>query len=85
MTIVGVTAKVSWLKRGCAWSKLVMDALITAAGNLLGYSSLKEEKRVAIREFLEGRDVFIVLPTGFGKTACFTCLPLAFDLSRSYP
>ena len=35
---------------------------------------------MAIQGFLDGRDVFIVLPTDFGKTACFTCLPHAFDL-----
>ena len=35
---------------------------------------------MAIQGFLDSRDVFIVLPTGFGKTACFVCLPHAFDL-----
>lgn len=57
-----------------------MDAAITEAANLIGYAALKEEQRLAIREFLNGRDVFVMLPTGFGKSACFACLPYAFDI-----
>ena len=34
---------------------------------------------MAISAFIERRDVFVVLPTGFGKTLCFTCLPIVFD------
>ena len=57
-----------------------MDTLIDEAGILSGYTALKDEQNMAIQGFLDGRDVFIVLPTDFGKTACFTCLPHAFDL-----
>ena len=32
-----------------------------------------------IRHFVEGRDVFAVLPTGFGKSLCYACLPSIFD------
>ena len=29
---------------------------------------------------MNGRDVFAVLPTGFGKTFCYACIPLyVFD------
>ena len=31
-------------------------------------------------KFISERDVFVVLPTSFGKTACFNFLPFAFDL-----
>ena len=47
----------------------------------LGYPSLRPEQlEVAIQFYLlSGRDVFAVLPTGFGKSLCFAVLPLAFD------
>ena len=32
-----------------------------------------------VTSFLRGRDVFAVLPTGFGKSLCYACLPAAFD------
>ena len=51
------------------------EAVITS----LGYSHLKEEQRVVIRSFLLGSDVFAILPTGFGKSLCYACLPNIFD------
>ena len=57
-----------------------IQACVTQVAGLLGYTSLKVEQRLCLAEFISGRDVFVVLPTGFGKTACFTTLPFAFDL-----
>ena len=37
-----------------------------------------EQLEVAVT-FIEGRDVFSVLPTGFGKSLCYACLPLMLD------
>jgi len=45
----------------------------------LGYSSMKPQQMMVTSEFINQRDVFTVLPTGFGKTLCFTCLPIIFD------
>ena len=38
-------------------------------------------------EFVNGRDVYAALPTGYGKTLCYACLPLIFDelASRTTP
>ena len=40
---------------------------------------LKPEQRMAIQAVYEGRDVFVWLPTGFGKSLCFQALPFAMD------
>ena len=37
-----------------------------------------EQLDVAIA-FVEGRDVFAILPTGFGKSLCYAYLPASFD------
>eukprot|EP00731_Ephydatia_muelleri_P029465 Em0020g1109a len=42
----------------------------------LGYSSMKPEQVKVAVTLIEGRDVFAILPTGFGKSLC---LPVAFD------
>ena len=32
-----------------------------------------------ISTFVSGKDVFVALPTGFGKSICYGCLPGVFD------
>jgi len=45
----------------------------------LGYSHPKLCQEEAVTTFLLGRDVFLSLPTGYGKSFCYSCLPLVFD------
>lgn len=45
----------------------------------LGYDKLKELQVDVIRPLVAGQDVFGILPTGYGKSLCFACLPLLFD------
>ena len=40
---------------------------------------LKDKQHEAIKSFCSGRDVFVSLPTGYGKTLIFAMLPLIFD------
>ena len=45
----------------------------------LGYGALKDLLLEVIKGIATGRDVFAVLPTGYGKSLCYGCLPLVFD------
>ena len=40
---------------------------------------LKKEQREAIKLMYQRKDVFLWLPTGFGKSVCFQVLPFLFD------
>ena len=40
---------------------------------------LKSKQREAIETFVRGSDMFVSLPTGFGKSLCFVLLPLIYD------
>ena len=68
---------------------LVKNASLKDAANRaamkLGYArGMKEEQLEVVVAFLSGSDVCAVLPTGFGKSICYACLPFAFErLKRS--
>ena len=40
---------------------------------------LKEEQLVAVEQFVSGKDVFVSLPTGFGKSLIYGILPAVYD------
>ena len=57
------------------------SSAITFSLEKLGLSdvSLKAEQRSAIKAIYEGRDVFVCLPTGYGKSLCYQTLPFVMD------
>ena len=60
-------------------SVAIRDAIVKAATSL-GYSRLKLEQEQAIGSFVSGNDVFVALPTGYGRSLCFVFLPRVFDM-----
>ena len=65
-------------------ARIYGEGKIRNAGERLGYAKLKKEQIDVIDSFVKGNDVFAVLPTGFGKSLCFACLPSLFDSSISW-
>ena len=52
-----------------------VDSAIVEAARKLGYDDVKSEQRRVIREITAGNDVFVALPTGYGKSLCYAlCL-----------
>ena len=64
-------------------AKAKMDVALVKCIRKLGYDFLKKEQEKAIVSFMEGNDVFVCLPTGFGKSLCYFCLPSLFDIIRN--
>ena len=59
-----------------------MKTAITESGEQLGYDKLRVKQIEAITSFLQGNDVFVSLPTGYGKSIIYAALPYAFDKLR---
>ena len=45
---------------------------------LCGITQLKDKREDAILVFLGGKDTFVLLPVGYGKSVIFGILPLLF-------
>ena len=62
-------------------SSNISDAILAAAREM-GYDNLRENQIKVLSFFLGGRDTFVSLPTGSGKSLCYCILPLANDFLR---
>ncbi len=56
----------------------IKEAVVKAASDL-GYKELYPKQDLVVGEFILGNDVFVCLPTGFGKSLCYCILPRTFD------
>ena len=55
-----------------------LEAAVENAAKAIDIFELKEEQKTAVCSLVSG-NVFILLPTGHGKSICFALLPLVFD------
>lgn len=59
---------------------MAVEVVADTVAKRLGYlEGLKDLQLQVISGLVGGRDVFGVLPTGYGKSLCFGCLPWVFD------
>ena len=56
-----------------------VERAVSFAMTELKVETLKDKQKEAICSFVNGRDCFIILPTGYGKTLCYVLLPYVFD------
>ena len=53
----------------------ILNECLSTAAQTLGYTNLKPEQHRAVAELLRGRDTFVSLPTGYGKSLVYQVLP----------
>ena len=63
---------------------MIADA-VRAATLDMGYKKLLGQQHTVIQSYVRGRDTFVSLPTGSGKSLCYCALPLVFDKLRTTP
>ena len=68
--------------RMASFSESEVASALSRAATKLGYSTLLPQQERVVRAFVQGRDVFVSLPTGSGKSLCYCLLPLLFDGSQ---
>ena len=57
-----------------------MRKAVDEATRSLGFNQIKKLQDDAIMSFVAGNDTFVSLPTGYGKSLIYGCLPRVFDL-----
>ena len=57
-----------------------MRSALHEAALKLGYPQVRQVQEEVVLAFLSGRDVFVSVPTGEGKSLCYAVLPWTVDL-----
>ena len=47
-----------------------------------GFAPLKVKQQEALKAFISGKDTFVALPTGYGKSIIYAILPSVYDKIR---
>ena len=62
-----------------SFSDSEFEAACSYAAQSLGVFELNYYQKESLKAITSGRDVFVSLPTGFGKSMCFQSVPFAWD------
>ena len=57
----------------------MVESAATKAAQQVGHTSMTSKQLQAVAGILRSHDTFVVVPTGYGRTLCYACLPLVFD------
>ena len=56
-----------------------LDIALAHARSKLKYAQFKSSQRDALKTFVNGKDIFVSLPTGYGKSGIYEAAPFCMD------
>ena len=56
-----------------------LEKIVVESAECIGYKELKDKQVEAVCSFIRGNDVFVSLPTGYGKSLIYAILPIVYD------
>lgn len=65
--------------------QITVSAAIEDSRKALAIDRFKPKQVEALVTFLSGKDTFVSLPTGYGKSIIYASLPVAFDSMKGKP
>lgn len=68
-----------------ASTEMKLPSAIDQASRCMGIQGLKPKQLEALESFVSGKDTFVALPTGYGKSIIFAILSLLFDFLFGKP
>ena len=60
-------------------ARYAFQEVVLRAVQRLGFADPRPQQMEAIKSFTQGKDVFVSLPTGYGKSLIYSVLPYAYD------
>ncbi len=67
---------------GTSISTTELQVILLSVVQKMGYDCATDDQTKVVEAFVFGKDVFVSLPTGSGKSLCYACLPHVFDALR---
>ena len=56
-----------------------LSVAISSSLEVLGFKELKPKQKEVLEKFVGGKDIFVSVPTGSGKSLCYWILPLVYN------